>query len=215
MKSFLIVGLGRFGTAVACRLQELGHEVMVIDEQTEKVQRISDDVTYAVVGDARDEDVLESIGARNVDCAIVAIGDNLAANILVTLNLKSLGVRQVICKAKDDQQRHALEKVGADRVLIPEREMGLKLARNLSSNSVLDYIELSSQCGIVEIRTPAPWVGKNLRSINVRAKYGVTVIAIRTGSEVSVSLDPDCLLAAEDILVILGDNDRLTDVQNL
>ncbi|MBQ9967901.1 MAG: TrkA family potassium uptake protein [Oscillospiraceae bacterium] len=215
MKSFLIVGLGRFGTAVACRLQELGHEVMVIDEQTEKVQRISDDVTYAVVGDARDEDVLESIGARNVDCAIVAIGDNLAANILVTLNLKSLGVRQVICKAKDDQQRRALEKVGADRVLIPEREMGLKLAQNLSSNSVLDYIELSSQCGIVEIRTPAPWVGKNLRSINVRAKYGVTVIAIRTGSEVSVSLDPDCLLAAEDILVILGDNDRLTDVQNL
>ncbi len=215
MKTFLIVGLGRFGTAVACRLQELGHEVMVIDGEPEKVQRISDHVTYAVVGDARDEEVLESIGARNVDCAIVAIGEDLAANILVTLNLKSLDVKQVICKAKDDQQRRALEKIGADRVLIPEREMGLKLAQNLSSTSVLDYIELSSHCGIVEIKTPAPWVGKDLRSINVRAKYGVTVIAIRTNGEISVSLDPDHPLHEEDILVILGDNDRLTDVQKL
>lgn len=215
MKTFLIVGLGRFGTAVAHRLQELGHEVMVIDEDAEKVQRISDHVTYAVVGDARDEEVLESIGARNVDCAIVAIGENLAANILVTLNLKSLGVKQVICKAKDEQQRRALEKIGADRVLIPEREMGLKLAQSLSSTSVLDYIELSSHCGIVEIKTPVAWVGKDLRSINVRAKYGVTVIAIRTNGEISVSLDPDHPLNAEDILVILGDNDRLTDVQKL
>ena len=168
-----------------------------------------------MVGDARDEEVLESIGARNVDCAIVAIGENLAANILVTLNLKSLGVKQVICKAKDEQQRRALEKIGADRVLIPEREMGLKLAQSLSSTSVLDYIELSSHCGIVEIKTPVAWVGKDLRSINVRAKYGVTVIAIRTNGEISVSLDPDHPLNAEDILVILGDNDRLTDVQKL
>lgn len=215
MKTFLIVGLGRFGTAVALRLQELDHEVMVIDENAEKVQRISDHVTYAVVGDARDEDVLESIGARNVDCAVVAIGENLAANILVTLNLKSLGVKQVICKAKDDQQRRALEKIGADRVLIPEREMGLKLAQSLSSTSVLDYIELSGHCGIVEIKTPAPWVGKDLRSINVRVKYGVTVIALRKNGEISVSLAPDYPLQAEDILVILGDNDHLTDVQKL
>lgn len=215
MKTFLVVGLGRFGTAIAIRLQELGHEVMVIDGNAEPVQRVSDRVTYAVVGDARDEEVLDSIGARNVDCAIVAIGEDLASNILVTLNLKSLGVPQIICKAKDDQQRRALEKIGADRVVIPEREMGLKLAQNLASASVLDYIELSSHCGIIEIRTPAPWVGKDLRSLDVRAKYGVTVIAIRSGGEIIVSLDPQSALQSSDILVILGENDRLADVQKL
>ena len=215
MKTFLVVGLGRFGTAVACKLQELGNEVMVIDENAEQVQKISDRVTYAVVGDARDEEVLESLGVKNADCAVVAIGDNLAANIIVTLNLKSLGVPQVICKAKDDQQRRALEKVGADRVVIPEREMGLKLAQNLTSTSVLDYIELSSRCGIAEMKTPDTWVGKNLRDINVRAKYGVTVIAIRKGRELSVTLDPNVALQESDILVILGENDRLTDVQKL
>lgn len=215
MKTFLVVGLGRFGTAVACKLQELGNEVMVIDENAEQVQKISERVTYAVVGDARDEEVLESLGVDHVDCAVVAIGDNLAANILVTLNLKSLGVPQVICKAKDDQQRRALEKVGADRVLIPEREMGLKLAQSLTSTSVLDYIELSNSCGIAEIRTPTAWTGKNLRDINVRAKYGVTVIALRKGEALSVSLDPDVPLQESDVLVILGENDRLSDVQKL
>lgn len=215
MKTFLVVGLGRFGTTVACRLQELGNEVMVMDENAEQVQRISDKVTYAVVGDARDEEVLESLGVENVDCAVVAIGDNLAANILVTLSLKSLGVPLVICKAKDEQQRRALEKVGADRVVIPEREMGLKLAQSLASASVLDYIELSDRCGIVEIKTPAAWVGKTLRDINVRARYGVTVIAQRKGEEISVSLDPEVALQAADVLVILGDNDHLADVQKL
>lgn len=215
MKTFLVVGLGRFGTAVACKLQELGNQVMAIDENAEQIQRISERVTYAVVADARDEEVLESLGVKNVDCAVVAIGDNLAANILVTLNLKSLGVPQVICKAKDDQQRRALEKVGADRVMIPEREMGLKLAQSLTSTSILDYIELSNSCGIAEMKTPASWVGKTLRDINVRAKYGVTVIAMRKDKELSVVLDPDLPLQGSDVLVLLGENDRLSDVQKL
>ena len=216
MKTFLVVGLGRFGTAVARTLRELGNEVMVIDEDPEQVQKLSNHVTYAVVGDARDEEVLESLGVRNFDCAIVAIGDNFAANILVTLNLKSLGVPQIICKARDDQQRCALEKIGADRVLIPEREMGVKLAQGLTSTSVLDYIELSSQCGIAEIKTPVSWVGKNLRQINVRAQYGVTVIALRKQSgELCVSLDPDEPLLNEDVLVMLGTNDQLAGVQKL
>ena len=215
MKTFLVVGLGRFGTAVACKLRELGNEVMAIDENAEQVNKVADRVTYAVVGDARDEAVLEALDMEQVDCAVVAIGENLAANILVTLNLKSLGVPQVICKAKDDQQRRALEKIGADRVLIPEREMGLKLAQNLTSTSVLDYIELSGSCGIAEMKTPVSWVGKTLRDINVRAKYGVTVIAMRVGEELSVSLDPSVPLRESDVLVLLGENDRLSDVQKL
>ena len=215
MKTFLVAGLGRFGTSVALKLQELGNEVMVVDENAEQVQKLSAHVTYAVVGDARDEEVLESLGVKNIDCAVVAIGENLAASILITLNLKALGVPQVICKARDDQQRRALEKIGADRVVIPERELGVKLAQNLTSNSVLDYIELSNECGIAEIRTPASWVGKNLRDINVRVKYGVNVIAIRSSDTISVSIAPDYALKETDILVMIGGNHELAGVQKL
>ena len=148
MKTYVVIGLGRFGTAVAAKLQELGNEVLVIDENEEEVQKLSDLVTYAVVGDARDEEVLESLGVGNYDCGVVAIGEDLAASVLITLNLKSLGVPNVICKAKDEQQKRALEKIGADRVVIPEREMGMKLAQNLVSSSVLYFLQLSNACGI-------------------------------------------------------------------
>lgn len=216
MKTYLVVGLGRFGTAMALKLHELGNEVMVIDGRAEEVQKLSNRVTYAVVGDARDEEVLRSLGVRNVDCAIVAIGSDLAASILVTLNLKSLGVQQVICKAPNELHKRALEKVGADRVLIPEREMAVKLAQNLTSSSVLDYTELSRDCGIAEIRTPAPWIGKNLREIDVRAKYGVTVIALRKADgDLTVFIRPDYTLEQDDVLMILGGNDDLAHVQKL
>lgn len=216
MKSYVVVGLGRFGVAVALKLQELGNEVLIIDSNTEQVQKLSNHVTYAVVGDARDEAVLRSLGVRNFDCAIVAIGGDLAASILITLNLKELGVPQVICKAPDEIQKRALEKVGADRVIIPEREMAVKLAQNLASSSVLDYIELSSQCGIAEVKTPSAWVGKTLRELNVRAKYGVNVIALRSGGDaIKVSPGPDQPLTDQDVLVILGGNDDLNRVQKL
>lgn len=216
MKSYVVVGLGRFGMAVALKLQELGNEVLIIDSNAEQVQKLSNHVTYAVVGDARDEAVLRSLGVRNFDCAIVAIGGDLAASILITLNLKGLGVPQVICKAPDEIQKRALEKVGADRVIIPEREMAVKLAQNLASSSVLDYIELSSQCGIAEVKTPSAWVGKTLRELNVRAKYGVNVIALRSGEDaIKVSPGPDEPLTERDVLVILGGNDDLNRVQKL
>lgn len=216
MKTYLVVGMGRFGTAVALKLQELGNEVMVIDENEEQIQRISNDVTYAVVGDARDEDVLASLGVQNMDCAIVAIGQDLAASVLITLNLKSLGVPQVICKAQDELQKRALEKIGADRVMIPEREMGLKLAQNLTSSSVLDYVELSSDCGLAEIVTPKSWVGKSLLELDVRKKYGVTVAAFRKADgDLTVFVDINYRLKANDELVILGSNDDLAQVQKL
>ena len=216
MKTYLIVGLGRFGTAVALKLQELGNEVMVIDENEEQVQKLSDRMTYAVVGDARDEGVLESLGVRNLDCAIVAIGQDLAASVLITLNLKSLGVPQVICKAQDDLQKRALEKLGADRVVIPEREMGLKLAQNLTSSSVLDYVELSKDCGLAEIVTPKPWAGKTLMEIDVRKKFGVTVVGLRKADgDLTVFVDASYKLKADDELLLVGNNEDLARVQKL
>ena len=217
MKTYLVAGLGRFGASVALKLQELGNEVMVIDENAEQVQKLADRVTYAVVGDAQDEAVLRSLGVGNVDCAIVAIGEDLAATILITLNLKSLGVPQVVCKARDELQKRALEKIGADRVVIPEREMGIKLAQNLVSSSVLDYIELSRECGIAEILTPSVWVGKSIRDLNVRAKYGVNIIALRLGESdaITVTMGPEYVLQSSDVMVILGNNEDLLQVQKL
>ena len=216
MKTYLIVGLGRFGTAVALKLQDLGNEVMVIDENEEQVQKLSDKVTYAVVGDARDESVLESLGVRNLDCAIVAIGQDLAASVVITLNLKSLGVPNVICKAQDDLQKRALEKLGADRVLIPEREMGLKLAQNLTSSSVLDYVELSKDCGLAEILTPKPWAGKTLMELDVRKKFGVTVAGLRkSDGDLTVFVDVNYRLKADDELLLVGNNEDLARVQML
>lgn len=217
MKSYLVVGMGRFGSTVALRLRELGNEVLIIDETAENIQRLADKVTYAVVGDARDEEVLRSLGVQDFDCAIVAIGEDLAASILVTLNLKSLGVPLVICKAPNELHKRALEKVGADRVVIPEREMGIKLAQNLTSSSVLDYIELSRECGIAEIVTPKVWVGKTIRDLNVRAKYGVNIIALRDESSdtIAVNMGPEYVLQQTDVMVILGNNENLEQVQRL
>lgn len=216
MKSYLVIGMGRFGSAVALRLRELGNEVLAMDEVAENIQRLADQVTHGVVGDARDEEVLRSLDAGSFDCAVVAIGGDLAASILVTMNLKELGVPQVICKATNEQEKRALEKVGADRVLIPEREMGIKLAQNLASSSVLDYIELSRECGIAEIITPEAWVGKNLRELNVRVKYGVNIIALRqSGDEIVVNVGAEYTLKKTDTMVVLGSNDDLLRVQKL
>ena len=213
-KTYVVIGLGKFGKAVAERLYELDNEVLAIDECTESVQRIENKVTYAVVADARDENVLRSLGVKNYDCAIVAIGTDLAASVITTLNLKELGVPQVICKATDETQKRALEKIGADRVLIPEREIGIKLAQTISSTSILDFIELSREYGIAELPTPAHWAGKTLRELNVRAKYGVNIIALKSGSKVNVSPAADAVLQADAVLVVIGTNEQLAKLKS-
>ena len=212
-KTYLVVGLGRFGSAVAQRLYALGSEVMAIDLHPELVQRIENKVTCAAVCDARDEEALRALGVRNYDCAVVAIGSDLATSVVATLNLKELGVATVICKATDDTQRRALEKIGADRVIIPERESGIKLAQSLTSSSILDFIELSPDCGIAEMQTPSEWCGKSIRDLDIRAKYGVNVIAVRENGKVHVTLDANRPLSASMTLVLLGENDRLARVK--
>ncbi len=215
MKSYIVVGLGRFGSEAAKRLCELGCEVLAIDFKSELVQPISNEVTQAVVGDARDKEVLKALGAKSFDCAIVAIGDSLGDSVLATMNLKELGVPYVICKARDETHRQVLLKLGADRVVIPEQEQAYRLARSLSSNNVLDYIELSDACGIVEVPAPASWVGKSLKDLNVRAKLGVNIIAVKQGSKINVSPGADYEILPGDVMVILGESDALNAVQKL
>ena len=215
MRSYIVVGLGRFGTEVAKRLCELGCEVLVVERNSDLVQAISEDVTQAVVGDARDKEVLRALGVADFDCAIVAVGDSLGDSVLATMNLKELGVPYVVCKAYDETHRQVLVKLGADKVVIPEHEQACRLARNLSSPNVLDYIELSDAHGIIEVPAPASWMGKSLKDLNVRAKLGVNIIAIKQGNAINVSPGADYAIMPGDIMVVLGDTAALDMVQKL
>ena len=215
MKSYIVIGLGRFGSQAAKRLYELGCEVLAIDHNSELVQPIANQVTQAVVADARDKEVLRALGAKDFQCAIVAIGDNLADSVLATMNLKELGVPYIVCKASDETHRQVLLKLGADRVVIPEQEHADRLAKNLSSPNVLDYIELSEEYGIIEIPAPKAWVGKSLKELNVRAKLGVNIIAVESGEKTNVSPAADYQVKAGDVMVVLGENYALEAVQKL
>ena len=215
MKNFMVIGLGRFGSAIARQLCGLGAEVLALDVRSELVQQVSNEVTHAVVGDAQDKEVLRALGVRNFDCAIVAIGDNLAASVLITMNLKELEVPYIVCKAYDEMHRRVLEKLGVDRVVIPEQEYGQRLARSLNSHNVLDYIEISGEYGILEVPAPAGWVGKSLKELNVRAKLGVNIIAVENDGKTNVSPSADYRIVEKDVLAVLGDNAALERVQKL
>ena len=213
MKSYVVIGLGRFGSGLARSLCRQGAEVLAIDIRPDLVQQVANEVTHAVVGDAQDKEVLRALDVRSFDCAVIAIGDNLAASVLTVMNLKELEVPYVVCKAHDETHRRVLEKLGVDRVVIPELEYAQRLARSLYSHNVLDYIELSKDYGILEIPVPKSWAGKTLRELNVRAKLGINIIAVKNGAETNVSPSADYAIRAEDVLAVLGDNVALEAVQ--
>ena len=215
MKSYIVIGLGRFGAEVARRLCEQGCEVLAVDNHADLVQQISADVTHAVVADARDKEVLRALGVKDFDCAIVAIGGSLADSVLATMNVKELGIPKVVCKAHDETHRQVLRKLGADQVVIPEQEQAVRLARSLSSHNVLDYIELSDEYGIIEVPAPKSWVGKSLKELNVRAKLGLNILAVKKGSQINVSPAADYAIGESDIMVVLGDTAALKKVQKL
>ena len=215
MKSYVVIGMGRFGSEVARRLCELGCEVLAIDSRNELIQPMSDVVTQAVVADARDKEVLRALGVKDFDCAVVAIGGSLADSVLATMNLKELGVKHIVCKAHDDTHRQVLMKLGADQVVIPEQENALRLARSLSSFNVLDYIELSDDYGIIDVPAPKSWVGKTLKQLNVRAELGVNILAVKQDGKINVSPSADYEIRQGDVMVVLGDTAALKAVQKL
>lgn len=215
MKSYVVIGLGRFGSCIAGKLYEMGCDVLAIDTNEELVQHTADYVTRAVVADAGDKDVLRALDVKNCDCAIVAIGTDLAAAVLAVMNLQELGVTNIVCKAHDEVYRKVLTKLGATKIIIPEQEVAEKLAHSLCSPNVLDFIELSEDYGIIETPSPAGWVGKSIREMNVRARLGVNIIAIKKGEDIDVSPSAEYVLGKGDILVILGDYNALEKVEKL
>ncbi len=204
MKSYVVIGLGRFGERMAEKLYECGEEVLAVDLDEQTVDRIADRVTRAVAADARDRDVLERLGVGNFDRAVVAVGSDLAASALITMNLKALGVPCIVCKAHDDTYREILEKLGADRVIIPGWEAADKLALGMTHAGVMEYIELSDEYGIVEMEPIDEWIGKSIRGLELRSRYGANVIALRREDAIRIPPEIDVPIAAGSTLVILG-----------
>lgn len=216
MKTFLIIGLGRFGAAAAEKLYDMGHEVLIIDRDEALVRRVADKATHAAIGDAQQMQVLKAAGAGECDCAIVAIGEDLAASVVITMNLKDLGIPHIVCKAQNEIYKRALERVGADRVVIPEREMALRMVYSLGSASFLDYIEFSSEYGIAEISAPVRWLGQNLKELDVRGKYHVNVLTLkRQDGTVLMSPGAEDKILEGDTVMIMGKNQDLARLQSL
>jgi trk system potassium uptake protein TrkA len=211
-KQFVVIGCGRFGTSVAHKLTELDCEVMVIDQNEEIIQNLSNVVTHAVQADATDENALKSLGIRNFDVAIVTIGGDIQASILVTLIVKELGVKHIVAKAQNDLHAKVLYRIGADRIVFPERDMGARVAKNLVSENILDYIELSPDYSIVEVVALKDWVGKSLKELNFRAQYGINVMAIKNGLNLNIAVKADEKIKHGDILVVIGHNEDLDKI---
>ncbi len=211
-KQFAVFGLGRFGTSVAMTLTNMGHEVLAVDSNEVRVQQLADMVTHAVQADAMDEETLKSLGVRNFDVAVVAIGQDIQANILVTVILKELGVKYIVAKAQNPLHGKVLERVGADKVVYPERDMGIRVANNLVTANLLDFIELAEDYSIMEIVAPRLTWGKTLGELNLRARYGISVLAVKSGDKINVAPGADARVSENDIMVVVGENQAIQNI---
>lgn len=203
-KEFVVIGLGRFGGSIVKELVELGADVMAIDISAEKVDDYATIATQAVAADTTDESAMRSLGIRNFDHVVVAIGENIQASILTTLILKEIGVERITVKAQNDYHAKVLQKIGADQVVHPERDMGIRIANNLLSNNILDYLELSDEYSIVEIKANELLAGYTLIDLDIRAKFGVNIVAIKRGNHILVSPQAIEKIQLNDVLIVIG-----------
>ena len=209
MKQVAVIGLGRFGSSVARTLASSGCEVLAVDVDEARVKAIADEVTDAVRADALDEEALRGLGLRNFEVVVVAIGHEVEASILTTVLLKEMGVLKIVAKAQDDLHGRVLQRVGADIVVFPERDMGVRLAHTLISRNVIDEIQLSTDYSILEMEAPPRFFDRNLKDLELRQRFGLTVLAIRRADRIIVSPDATQVVEEGDILVTLGQPEKL------
>lgn len=205
MKSYVVIGCGRFGSAVAKTLFQLGNEVLAIDADEDSVREISPHVTYAAEADIMNEEALKNLGVQNCDVAVVAIASDLEASVMATVLVKELGIPKVIAKARSVLQAKVLKRIGADEVVFPERDMGVRIAHNLSTGNILDYFELSETHSIIEILPYPEWIGKTLSELRLPNNYGLSIIAIKRGEKVIVTPKAGEILCKKDVLVMVGE----------
>lgn len=220
-RTFGVIGLGRFGSAVATTLTELGQDVIGIDSSEEPVRQLADVLSYAVELDATDEKALRAAGIKDVDAAIISIGQNIESSLLVVMQVMELGVKNIVAKAATPLHGRVLEKLGVSRVIFPEREMAVRVAHSLVVPNVIDYIGLSQDFSIIELPAPPEFTGKSLRELQLRQRFGLTLIAIKrptgTGDGIITNVAPsaDDRIQATDVLALLGSNERLAQLEQL
>lgn len=208
-KQYAVIGLGRFGSSVARCLWKRGNEVLAIDLSEERIDDAKDFVTHSIIADSTEEESLKSVGIRNFDCVIVAIGNDLQASILTVLVLKEMGVQKVIAKALNKRHGQVLEKLGADWVIYPERDMGEKVAHQLMTPNVLNFIEVSKDYSIEEIIVPSNMAGKTLKEIDFRSRFNITIIAINSDGILNISPAAEQVIHEQDVLIVIGHNEDL------
>nr|WP_301553541.1 TrkA family potassium uptake protein [Desulfuribacillus stibiiarsenatis] len=214
MKQFAVLGLGRFGSSIAKTLYDMGHEVLAIDNSEEKVQAIANMVTQAVQADSTDEKSLKALGIRNFPCVVIAIGQDIQASIMATLIVKEMGVEHIVVKAQNPLHGKVLEKIGAHRIVYPERDMGYRVAHNLLSPNILDYIELSPDYSILEFVATSSMIGKTIKDLNIRAEFGINIMAIKSEKDaINVAPRAEDLIHEDDVLVVVGHNDDLREFE--
>jgi len=208
-QQYAVIGMGRFGASLAGELMKLGHQVLAIDKDEEVIDEMMNVVTHAVVADATDEEVLRSLGIRNFDCVIVAIGDDIQTSILVSIQVKELGVKKVVAKALSILHGRVLERLGVERVIYPERDMGIRVAHHLVSPNLLDYIELSKDYTIAELKVPRSLDGISLGKLDPRARFGCSIVALNKVQGMIIAPTADEILAERDVMVIIGKNEQI------
>ena len=214
-KEFVVFGLGRFGTSVAITLAESGCEVLVVDDNEDKINEIAPFVTHAVRAHITDGDTLKTLGIKNFDGAVVAIGEDLEASVMTTILVKELGIPYILAKAQSEIQAKILKKVGADMVVFPEKETGVRIANNLMMGNFFDAVELSSTFSLIECDPLKDWIGKSLKELNLRARYKVNVIAIKRYDEINVTPDANEPIEADDVMIFIGQNEYLNNLQEI
>ncbi|WP_213810097.1 TrkA family potassium uptake protein [Jeotgalicoccus sp. WY2] len=212
-KEIAVIGLGRFGGSIVMELSAMNVDVLVIDTDEARVNEYQDYYSDGIIGDSTDEMMLKSIG-NNYDNVIVAIGDNIQASILTTLILKDLGVNKVTAKAQNSYHGKVLEKIGADIVVHPERDMGRRIAHRLISSSVVEYLEVSSNHSIIEYSANIKLENKRINDLNLREKFGISIIAINRDNDIIVSPDPQISILAGDILILIGSDKQINNFEN-
>ena len=210
MKQIVVIGCGRFGMSLSTTLEKLGNEVMVIDKDEEVINSIANKVTHSIICDVRVEGSLKELGLSNFDICVVAIGSDYKTSIIATVEAKELGIPKIIAKATDSVQAMVLSKIGADRVIIPERDMGIRVANNISNSNILDSINLSDEYSLVEIAPIEDWIGKSIKESEIRQKYHINIVAVKTQKGLEINISADYVIKDSDILLVAGRNDRIS-----
>ncbi|WP_010168837.1 potassium channel family protein [Candidatus Epulonipiscium viviparus] len=208
-KQFVVCGLGKFGTSLATALANSGYEVLAIDRDEDRVQELSNIATHTIQADTTDMEAVRALGIKEFDVGVVAIGNDIQSSVMTTLILKELGIKYVMAKATNAIHEKVLKKIGADRVIQPELDMGRRVATTLISGSIIEHIQLSADYSIAEVPVLVEWVGNSIIDVNLRSKYGINVIAIQGKGRLDISPRPDYIFNKDDVLVVVGANEKI------